>query len=58
VALSTVSVFLMVSAMTAMGLNTDWRMIQRAGPKVLYAGIAGFCGLTAISLSLIRMMRI
>jgi uncharacterized integral membrane protein (TIGR00698 family) len=58
IALSTGSVFLMVIAMAAMGLNTDWRMMQRAGPKVLYAGIAGFGGLAAMSFALIRAMGI
>ena len=58
VTLSTGSVFLMVIAMAAMGLNTDWRMIKRAGPKVLYAGIAGFGGLVAMSFALIRAMGI
>jgi uncharacterized integral membrane protein (TIGR00698 family) len=58
IALSTGSVFLMVIAMAAMGLNTDWRMMQRAGPKVLYAGIAGFAGLAAMSFALIRAMGI
>ncbi len=57
-ALSTGSVFLMAIAMAAMGLNTDWRMIHRAGPKVLYAGIAGFGGLVAMSFALIRVMGI
>jgi len=57
-ALSTGSVFLMVIAMAAMGLNTDWRMIRRAGPKVLYAGIAGFGALAAMSFMLIRAMGI
>jgi len=53
-ALSTGSVFLMMIAMAAMGLNTDWRMMHRAGPKVLYAGIVGFGGLAAMSFALIR----
>jgi len=57
-ALSAVSIFLMVIAMAAMGLNTDWRMLHRAGRKVFYAGVAGFAGLAAISLTLIRAMGI
>lgn len=57
-ALSTGSVFLMVIAMAAMGVNTDWRMIRRAGPRIVYAGIAGFGGLAAMSFMLIRAMSI
>jgi uncharacterized membrane protein YadS len=57
-ALSAVSVFLMVIAMAAMGLNTDWQMLRRAGRKVFYAGVAGFAGLAVISLTLILAMGI
>ena len=56
--LSTGSVLLMAVAMAAMGLNTEWKTLRQAGRKVIYAGIAGFGSLVALSFGLIRLMRI
>ncbi len=52
--LSTASIFLMVMAMAAMGLNTPLDMIRKAGMRVLYAGFSGFALLGVISWLLIR----
>lgn len=54
--LSTASVFLMVAAMAAMGLLTQLAMIRSAGMKVLYAGLAGFGLLAAVSYALIHLL--
>jgi uncharacterized integral membrane protein (TIGR00698 family) len=56
--LSSASVFLMVMAMAAMGLNTQLSMIKQAGMKVIYAGLAGFAMLAVVSYALIRMLDI
>lgn len=56
--LSTSSVFLMVVAMAAMGLGTQLEMVRRAGMKVVYAGLAGFAALAALSFVLIHVLRI
>ncbi len=55
-ALSTASVFLMVVAMAAMGLNTPFQMVKKAGMRVIYAGLIGFVALGGISLLLIRLL--
>lgn len=57
-ALSTASIFLMVMAMAAMGLNIQFAMIRRAGMKVLYAGLLGFALLAVTSWTLIRVFAI
>jgi uncharacterized integral membrane protein (TIGR00698 family) len=56
--LSTTSVFLMVASMAAMGLATQLEMVRRAGMKVVYAGLAGFGALAALSFALIHLLRI
>ena len=56
--LSSASVFLMVVAMAAMGLGTQLEMIRGAGMKVVYAGLAGFAALAALSFTLIHLLRI
>ncbi|HEY9899219.1 MAG TPA: putative sulfate exporter family transporter [Pantanalinema sp.] len=57
-ALSNASIFLMVMAMAAMGLNTPLAMIRKAGMKVIYAGLTGFALLAATSYLLIRVLDI
>lgn len=49
-----VSVFLMVTAMAAMGLNTQLATIRRAGMKVIVAGLLGFFALVAMGWLLIN----
>lgn len=56
--LSSASIFLMVMAMAAMGLNTQLSTIKRAGMKVIYAGLAGFGLLAGTSWVLIRLLDI
>ena len=56
--LSATSVFLMVVAMAAMGMGTQLAIVRRAGMKVLYAGLAGFGALAALSFLLIRLLGI
>ncbi|HEY9856301.1 MAG TPA: putative sulfate exporter family transporter [Stenomitos sp.] len=56
--LSNASVFLMVMAMAAMGLNTHLAMVKKAGMKVIYAGLTGFALLAATSYSIIRLLHI
>ena len=56
--LSNASVFLMVMAMAAMGLNTQLGMIKKAGMKVIYAGLAGFALLAVVSYTIIRVLNI
>lgn len=56
--LSTASIFLMVMAMAAMGLNTQLGMIRKAGMKVIYTGLAGFAMLAAASWTLIKVLDI
>ncbi len=56
--LSNASVFLMVMAMAAMGLNTQLGMIRKAGMRVIYAGLAGFGMLAATSYAIIRILNI
>lgn len=56
--LSNTSVFLMVMAMAAMGLNTHLEMVKRAGLKVIYAGLAGFAMLATTSWVIIRVLHI
>ncbi|MBM3259596.1 MAG: putative sulfate exporter family transporter [Candidatus Sericytochromatia bacterium] len=48
-----VSVFLMVTAMAAMGLNTQLAAVRRAGMKVIVAGLLGFFALVAMGWALI-----
>ena len=56
--LTAVSIFLMTCAMAAMGLHTQLGMIRRAGARVLYAGLAAFGCMAALSFLLIRALRI
>lgn len=56
--LSNASIFLMVTAMAAMGLNTNLAMVRKAGMKVVYAGLTGFALLAAMSWGVIRLLRI
>jgi uncharacterized integral membrane protein (TIGR00698 family) len=56
--LSGASIFMMVMAMAAMGLNTQLSTIKRAGMKVIYAGLAGFGLLAGTSWTLIRLLDI
>lgn len=56
--LSSTSVFLMVTAMAAMGLATPFQLIRRAGMKVIYAGLLGFAGLTLMAAGLIVVLQI
>jgi len=56
--LSACSVFLMTCAMAAMGLHTQVAMLRRAGVRVLYAGLAAFACMAALSFALIRLLRI
>jgi uncharacterized integral membrane protein (TIGR00698 family) len=56
--LSLGSVLLMAVAMAAMGLHTEWKTLRQAGRKVIYAGVAGFGALAALSFGLIRLMKI
>ena len=56
--LSNASVFLMVMAMAAMGLNTQLGMIRKAGMRVIYAGLTGFGMLAATSYAIIRILNI
>jgi uncharacterized integral membrane protein (TIGR00698 family) len=56
--LSATSIFLMTCAMAAMGLHTPLGMIRRAGARVLYAGVAAFGCMAALSFLLIRALRI
>jgi uncharacterized membrane protein YadS len=48
----------MVVSMAAMGLGTQLEMVRRAGMKVVYAGLAGFAALAALSFGLIHVLRI
>ena len=57
-ALSTTSVFLMTCAMAAMGLHTQMAMLQKAGLRVVWAGLAAFAGMAALSFTLIHLLRI
>lgn len=52
------SVFLMATAMAAMGLHSPLAMIRRAGLRVMNAGALGFACLSALSFALIRALRI
>jgi uncharacterized integral membrane protein (TIGR00698 family) len=56
--LAQTSVFLMVMAMAAMGLNTPLSMIQRAGWRTIQAGWLGFLVLAATSWTVIRFWHI
>lgn len=56
--LSQASIFLMVMAMAAMGLNTQLGMIRKAGMKVIYAGLVGFGMLAVTSWLLIKALAI
>lgn len=56
--LSSASIFMMVMAMAAMGLNTQLGTIQRAGMKVIYAGLTGFGLLAVSSWALIQLLDI
>lgn len=50
------SVLLMVMAMAAMGMQTPFALVRRAGARVLYAGLLGFGLLAAISALLISLL--
>ena len=52
------SVFLMVMAMAAMGLNTKLELLKRAGMRVVYAGLSGFGLLTVVSWLIIKTLNI
>lgn len=56
--ISNASVFLMVMAMAAMGLNTHMEMVKKAGLRVVYAGLLGFGLLAATSFTLIHLLHI
>ncbi|HZX97728.1 MAG TPA: putative sulfate exporter family transporter [Myxococcales bacterium] len=56
--LETASIFLMTCAMAAMGLHTQMAMIRRAGFRVVYAGLAAFACMAALSFVLIHLLRI
>ncbi|HEY9855234.1 MAG TPA: putative sulfate exporter family transporter [Stenomitos sp.] len=56
--LSNASIFLMVMAMAAMGLNTQMELVRKAGLKVVYAGLLGFFLLAGTSWSLIHLLHI
>lgn len=56
--LSNTSVFLMVMAMAAMGLNTHLGMVKKAGMKVIYAGLVGFGMLALASWTMIKLLGI
>ena len=56
--LAQTSVFLMVMAMAAMGLNTPLSMIRRVGWRTIQAGWLGFLVLAATSWSVIRLWHI
>jgi uncharacterized integral membrane protein (TIGR00698 family) len=56
--LASTSVFLMVMAMAAMGLNTKLELLKRAGMRVVYAGLAGFTLLTVVSWLMIKTLNI
>jgi uncharacterized integral membrane protein (TIGR00698 family) len=56
--LATTSIFLMVMAMAAMGLNTHLAMIKKAGMRVIYAGLLGFALLAGVSYVIIRVLGI
>lgn len=57
-ALSATSVFLMVVAMAAMGLNTPLQMLRRAGPRAVGGGLLGFLLLAAFARALIPLLGI
>lgn len=54
--MSTASVFLMVTAMAAMGFNTSFQLMRQAGVRVIWAGAAGFLMLAGMSLALILLL--
>lgn len=56
--LEATSIFLMTCAMAAMGLHTRLAMIRRAGARVVYAGVAAFACMAALSFALIQALRI
>lgn len=56
--LSSASVFLMVVAMAAMGLNTHLAMVRRAGVHLIYAGLLGFSLVAITSWSLIKVLHV
>ena len=56
--LSAMSVFLMVVAMAAMGMNTPLQMLRRAGPKAVGAGLLGFLILAVFARALIPLLGI
>jgi uncharacterized integral membrane protein (TIGR00698 family) len=47
--LTQASIFLMAIAMAAMGLNTDWALLRKAGVKAFATGAAGFFALAAFA---------
>lgn len=57
-ALASASIFLMTAAMAAMGLHTQMAMLRRAGLRVVYAGLAAFAGMAALSFALIHLLGI
>lgn len=52
--LTQASIFLMAVAMAAMGLNTDWAMLRRAGARAFAAGALGFLALAVMAYGAIR----
>lgn len=56
--LTQASLFLMVMAMAAMGIQTDLGAMRRSGLRLLLAGLAGFGLLAAVSYTLIRVLAI
>lgn len=56
--LSHASIFLMATAMAAMGLNTQLQMIRKAGVRVIHAGLAGFGILAVTAYGIIRILNI
>lgn len=54
-ALTQASIFLMAIAMAAMGLNTDWAMMKRAGWRPIVVGFSGFLGLAVMAYAAVRL---
>ena len=52
-ALTQTSIFLMAIAMAAMGLNTDWALLRKAGVKAFATGATGFFALAAFAYTVI-----
>jgi uncharacterized integral membrane protein (TIGR00698 family) len=56
--LASASVYLMATAMAAMGLHTDLGTLRRAGFGVVRLGLVGFAGLALLAWSLIHLFRL